>query len=87
MAGVSAYLKEVQPDIVCMLADPHSSSLFSFVKSGGRSCEASEGSTVMEGIGINRITSNFSEAKVWFAGMKQTDVILHILIQFLENVW
>jgi cysteine synthase A len=64
LAGVSAFLKAVHPSVKCILADPHASSLFRFVKSGGKSSEASEGATMMEGIGINRITANFSEAQV-----------------------
>lgn len=64
LAGISSYLQVVQPGVKCLLADPHSSSLFDFVKSGGVSLEASAGSTVAEGIGIGRITANFGAAKL-----------------------
>ena len=64
MAGISAFLKAVSPGVQCLLADPHSSRGFAFVKSGGSSSEASEGSSIMEGIGMSRITDNFSVAEV-----------------------
>jgi cysteine synthase len=64
VAGTSAFLKTVHPAVQCYLADCAGSSLFHFVHSGGGSMEALPGSTVMEGIGINRITANFSQAQV-----------------------
>lgn len=64
LAGASAFLKQVHPSVQCFLADCAGSSLFEFVRSDGQSLEPLPGSTVMEGIGINRITANFKQAKV-----------------------
>jgi cysteine synthase len=64
LAGVSSYLKQVNPQVQCYLADPHGSSLFHYVLSNGQSLETVGKGSVMEGIGINRITENFKQAKV-----------------------
>jgi cysteine synthase A len=58
-AGVSAALKERNPAIRTVLADPMGSSLFSYVK-----CQTLEfeGDSISEGIGIKRITENFRTA-------------------------
>jgi cysteine synthase A len=47
--------------------DPPGSSLASVVESGGTSFAPNPGSSIMEGIGINRLTANFAAAKVDFA--------------------
>lgn len=64
LAGVSANLHQVNPHVRCYLADPHGSSLFHYVLSNGQSMETVGNGTVMEGIGINRITENFKCAKL-----------------------
>lgn len=46
------------------LIDPPGSSLASFVDSHGADMTANPGSTMVEGIGINRITKNFACANV-----------------------
>ncbi|MDQ6780522.1 MAG: cysteine synthase A [Candidatus Eremiobacteraeota bacterium] len=58
-AGVSRALKERNPRIKTVVADPFGSALFSYVKSG--TLEAA-GDSVSEGIGIRRITDNFRNA-------------------------
>ncbi len=55
LAGVARYLKEQNPAVRTVLADPHGSGLYSFVKTG--SIQA-EGSSITEGIGSTRITAN-----------------------------
>jgi cysteine synthase A len=59
-AGVTAYLKERNPQIRTVLADPMGSALYSYVKLGTLDVE---GDSVSEGIGIKRITENFKRAK------------------------
>jgi cysteine synthase A len=54
-AGVSLYLKEKNPDIRCVVADPLGSAYFSYVKTG--ELKAS-GNSITEGIGNSRITAN-----------------------------
>ncbi|CAB3808970.1 Putative cystathionine beta-synthase [Paraburkholderia ultramafica] len=55
LAGVARFLKEQNPDVRIVLADPHGSGLYSFVKT--RELKA-EGSSITEGIGSSRVTAN-----------------------------
>ncbi|AXV78788.1 MULTISPECIES: cysteine synthase A [Ralstonia solanacearum species complex] len=55
LAGVARYLKEQNPAVRTVLADPHGSGLYSFVKTG--SIQA-EGNSITEGIGSTRVTAN-----------------------------
>ncbi len=61
LAGVSNALKEKNPDIRIGVADPMGASLYSYYKTGKLE---SEGTSIMEGIGINHITDNVAEARV-----------------------
>ncbi|NCQ05935.1 MAG: cysteine synthase A, partial [Cyanobacteria bacterium] len=54
-AGVSLFLKDQNPQIKCVLADPKGSGLYSYVKTGEIKIE---GSSITEGIGNSRITAN-----------------------------
>ena len=54
-AGVAMFLKEKNPDIRCVVADPMGSGLYSYVKTGEIK---PEGSSITEGIGNSRITGN-----------------------------
>ncbi len=56
-AGVSLYLKEQNPHIRCVVADPMGSAYFSYVKTGELK---TEGSSITEGIGNSRITANLA---------------------------
>eukprot|EP00211_Chloroparvula_japonica_P017057 CAMPEP_0119134702 /NCGR_PEP_ID=MMETSP1310-20130426/17618_1 /TAXON_ID=464262 /ORGANISM="Genus nov. species nov., Strain RCC2339" /LENGTH=301 /DNA_ID=CAMNT_0007125527 /DNA_START=333 /DNA_END=1238 /DNA_ORIENTATION=- len=62
IAGVSRYLKEHSPGTQTYLVDPQGSILFSFVEKG--ECTPTPGSTITEGIGIGRVTKNFSCAEI-----------------------
>ena len=55
LAGVSMYLKEKNPAIKTVVADPMGSGLYSYVKTGEITIE---GSSITEGIGNSRITAN-----------------------------
>ncbi len=55
LAGVSLYLKEKNPNIKTVVADPMGSGLYSYVKTGEIHIE---GSSITEGIGNSRITAN-----------------------------
>jgi cysteine synthase A len=61
IAGVGRALKAYDPAIRVVLADPYGSSLFSYVKTGEL---ATEGDSIVEGIGIKRIVANFAGAPV-----------------------
>jgi cysteine synthase A len=54
-AGVAMYLKEKNPQIRCVVADPMGSGLYSYIKTGEIKIE---GSSITEGIGNSRITAN-----------------------------
>ena len=55
LAGVSRYLKERNPAIKIVLADPHGSGLYSYVKTSEIKVE---GNSITEGIGSSRVTAN-----------------------------
>ena len=57
-AGVALYLKEKNPDIKCVVADPMGSGLYSYVKTGEIK---PEGRSITEGIGNSRITANMQD--------------------------
>ncbi|MGK7918514.1 MAG: cysteine synthase A [Trichodesmium sp.] len=60
-AGVSLFLKEKNPDIKTVLADPMGSGLYSYVKTGEIS---TEGSSITEGIGNSRVTKNMEDVPI-----------------------
>jgi cysteine synthase A len=60
-AGVALYLKQQNPQVRCVLADPYGSSLYGWATSGELS---SEGSSITEGIGNSRVTANLEGAPV-----------------------
>jgi len=55
LAGVGRFLKEQNPAVRIVLADPHGSGLYSFVKTGEIKAE---GNSITEGIGSSRVTAN-----------------------------
>jgi cysteine synthase len=60
-AGVSLFLKEKNPKIKCVVADPMGSGLYSYVKTGQITIE---GSSITEGIGNSRITANMQDVAI-----------------------
>jgi len=62
MAGVSMYLKSKNEKILTVLADPQGSVLYNWFTSG--KLERSDGSSVTEGIGQGRVTSNMEGAPI-----------------------
>jgi cysteine synthase A len=60
-AGVALYLKEQNPKVRCVLADPYGSALYSWAISGQL---ASDGSSITEGIGNSRVTANLEGAPI-----------------------
>jgi cysteine synthase A len=61
IGGVTAYLKEQNPQIATYLIDPTGSGLYSYVTTGEFKAE---GNSITEGIGINRATANFNRARL-----------------------
>lgn len=61
LGGVSLALKERKPDIRIVLADPHGSGLYGWVKNNDLSIE---GSSITEGIGQSRVPDNLSGVEI-----------------------
>lgn len=61
ISGISAYLKSKKQSCKTYLIDPSGSVLFNYVTKGEL---ISSGSSMIEGIGIGRITTNFSKAQL-----------------------
>ena len=62
LAGVSAALKAHNPETVIGIADPDGASLYDWFTQG--ELKPGEGSSILEGIGVNHVTGNVAEAKV-----------------------
>ena len=60
-AGVSLFLKEKNPEVKCIVADPMGSGLYSYVKTGEIN---TEGNSITEGIGNSRITANMENVPI-----------------------
>jgi cysteine synthase A len=60
-AGVALYLKEKNPNIKTVLADPLGSGLYSYAKAGEIKIE---GSSITEGIGNSRVTANLADVPI-----------------------
>jgi cysteine synthase len=81
IGGVTAYLKERDSQIQTYLIDPPGSGLFNFITTGQFKAE---GSSITEGIGINRKTANFSRAKLdgaFFGSDRATIEMAHYLLK------
>ena len=80
IGGTSRYLAEARPEAQAWLIDCEGSSLYNHVNHG--TLDAT-GSSVLEGIGIRRITANFAQAKLAsaFAGTDREAVeMVHWLL-------
>jgi cysteine synthase len=81
-AGVAMYLKEQNPNVRTILADPMGSSLYSYVKTGELK---SEGSSVTEGIGNSRVTQNLEGAPIDDAIQIDDQDCLQVVYQLLQR--
>lgn len=79
MSGVSRFLKEKKPSVRTVLADPYGSGMYSLIHSGKI---VSEGGSVAEGIGIMRVTANFSNALIdealRISDQRMIDMVYHL---------
>jgi cysteine synthase A len=81
-AGVSMYLKEKNPNIRCVVADPMGSGLYSYVKTGEIK---PEGSSITEGIGNSRITANMIGAPMDDAIQIDDQECIRVIYQLLNK--
>jgi cysteine synthase len=81
-AGVAMYLKEKNPNIKTVLADPMGSGLYSYVKTGEIHME---GSSVTEGIGNSRVTGNLEGAPIDDAIQVDDQECIRVIYQLLRK--
>ncbi|MCL6432612.1 MAG: cysteine synthase A [Leptolyngbyaceae cyanobacterium HOT.MB2.61] len=81
-AGVAMFLKEKNPDIRCVVADPMGSGLYSYVKTGEIKIE---GNSITEGIGNSRVTANMEGAPADDAIQVDDVEAVRVVYQLLEK--
>lgn len=81
-AGVALYLKEKNPAIQCVVADPMGSALYSYVKTGET---LSSGTSITEGIGNSRVTANMQGAPADDAIQIPDTEAIQVVYQLLEK--
>lgn len=81
-AGVSMYLKDQNPNIRCVVADPMGSGLYSYIKTGEIK---PEGNSITEGIGNSRITGNMEGAPIDDAIQIDDHECVRVIYQLLNK--
>jgi cysteine synthase A len=82
LAGVGLFLKSVRPGVVIAAADPMGAGMYHYFKHGQL---RSEGSSITEGIGLNRITRNLEGAPVDDAYQIRDAEALPVLFDLLRE--
>ncbi len=82
LAGCSIYLKEKNPDIRTVAADPMGASMYSYFKTGEL---CSEGTSITEGIGQGRITENIEGAPIDDAFQIPDEEALPVVFDLLRH--
>ena len=81
LAGISRFLKEKNPGIEIVLADPMGSALYNFVSTG--EATMTPGPSITEGIGNSRVTDNLSgteiDSAVQIPDQDMVDVVYRLL--------
>jgi len=81
-AGVALYLKEMNSNIKCVVADPYGSGLYSYIKTGEPKVE---GNSITEGIGNSRVTANMQGAPADDAIRIDDQEAVRVIYQLLEK--
>lgn len=81
-AGVALFLKEKNPNIQVVVADPMGSGLYSYVKTGEIK---PEGSSITEGIGNSRITKNMEGVPIDDAIQVDDAECIRVIYQLLRR--
>lgn len=81
-AGVALFLKEKNPAIRCVIADPMGSALYSYVKTGEL---VTEGNSITEGIGSSRLTGNMENVPADDAIRIEDPEAVRVVYQLLEK--
>jgi cysteine synthase len=82
LAGVSAYLKHRNPEIVTAAADPMGAAIYSWIKTGELK---GQGSSISEGIGQGRVTGNLDGAAIDDAFQIPDTEMLPVLYDLLQH--
>jgi cysteine synthase A len=82
LAGVSIGLKQLNPKIRIVLADPMGSALYNYYRNG---VLKSEGSSITEGIGQGRVTANLEGAAIDDAYQISDEEAVPIIFDLLEH--
>lgn len=83
LAGTSSFLKEQNPQIKTICADPHGAAIWSWFKRGN--LDFSAGNSITEGIGQGRVTGNLEGAPVDDAFRIGDSVIIEMLHFLLHH--
>lgn len=81
-AGVSMYLKEKNPQIKSVVADPMGSGLYSYIKTGEINMV---GNSITEGIGNSRITANMEGVPIDDALQVDDKEAVRVIYQLLQK--
>lgn len=81
-AGVSMFLKDQNPNVKTILADPMGSGLYSYAKTGEIQIE---GSSITEGIGNSRVTANMEGAPIDDAIQIDDKEAIRVIYQLLRK--
>lgn len=81
-AGVSMFLKDQNPNVKTILADPMGSGLYSYAKTGEIK---TEGSSITEGIGNSRVTANMEGAPIDDAIQIDDKEAIRVIYQLLRK--
>ena len=79
-AGTAMYLKDQNPEVRCVVADPMGSGLYSYIKTGEI---APSGNSITEGIGNSRITANMEGVPIDDAIQVDDPTALRAIYQML----
>jgi cysteine synthase len=83
LAGITAFLKEKNKDIVTGCADPRGASMYGLFKHG--EAKATPGGSITEGIGLGRITPVIKQARVDEAYLIPDEEAVPIIYDLLEH--
>ena len=81
-AGVAMFLKEKNPEVKCVVADPMGSGLYSYIKTGEIK---PEGKSITEGIGNSRITANMQGVPIDDAIQIDDPECIRVVYQLLRQ--
>jgi cysteine synthase A len=83
LAGVGAYLKQRNPNVVIAAADPLGAAVYNWIKTG--EVKPSQGSSVSEGIGQGRVTGNLDGARIDEAFQVPDTEMLPVLYDLVQT--